>query len=758
MTLPDPSAAARLLIVDDEPDLCALYEMTLRREGYAVDTAGSVTAAWSRLQAARYDLLITDMRLPDGLGLDLLQRLQRDGRQEKTMVITAYGSPQNAVEVLRAGAYDYLTKPVDLKDLRRIVRGALTGVPPASAPSSTAGAATTPATSPSVTAAAPALRSQPRPAAPAPSTAAARPATAPVQPGGDALDSQGLPLQDDWLGPRDDPPELRHMVGDSTSMRQVRARMAKVARSMAPVLIHGESGTGKELVARGIHQLSDRRAGPFIAVNCGAIPENLLEAEFFGYRKGAFTGAQQDRGGFFQAARDGTLFLDEIGELPLSMQSKLLRAIQERKVRPLGDTQETWVDVRIVSATHRTLGQEVIEGRFRQDLYYRLNVIDIIVPPLRERRDDIPLLARALLTRIAGETGSNGEDMPTLSPGAIAALQAHSFEGNVRELENCLQRALALRSGAVITEFDLGLDLPDSEPASPPLSPQPPPPAASAPVSAPAPVARSPDDALPVDLPTDLQAYLDDIERQVLRRALQVYGMNRTAAGQHLGLSLRQMRYRMSRLGLDADSVLAQDRPPQEWRNGWWTPARAIPSPNFGPRPAGGQIDLAVIHSISLPPGEYGGPYIAQLFTNQLNPDAHPYFGPLRNLQVSAHFVIRRDGQALQFVSVNDRAWHAGASHWQGRDNCNDHSIGIEMEGLEGELFEPVQYEVLVRLLLAINRQWPLESLAGHEHIAPGRKLDPGPGFDWHGLHQALGWEVRRFASLAPARAPLAGA
>jgi two-component system response regulator PilR (NtrC family) len=310
---------------------------------------------------------------------------------------------------------------------------------------------------------------------------------------------------------------------------------------MAPVLVHGESGTGKELVARAIHDVSPRGQMPFVAVNCGAIPENLLEAEFFGYRKGAFTGANEDREGFFQAAQGGTLFLDEIGDLPLAMQSKLLRVIQERAVRPIGATAEQAVNVRIVSATHRDLGAEVHAGRFRQDLFYRLNVIQIIIPPLRERISDLPAICAAVLARIAADAGIT--PVPTLSPGALDHLLRYPFAGNVRELENLLHRALALAGGTVIERADLGLP----ETAFADTIDEPPRALAEPAEAAPA--------VAPVPLPNDLAAYLDDVERDILERALERHRYNRTAAGASLGLSLRQMRYRMARLGIGGDSA-----------------------------------------------------------------------------------------------------------------------------------------------------------------------------------------------------------
>ncbi len=494
-TLPNP----RLLVVDDEPDLRTLYELTLLREGYDVESAGSVAEGWAMLQergAGGYQLLITDMRLPDGSGLDLLHRLEQSARPEKAVVITAYGSPENAVEALKAGAYDYLTKPVDLRQFRAVVASAL-------------GRAPTP----------PAAR------VPPPAGLARRPA-------------------------------LQRLLGESVAMQQVRSLVDKVARSMAPVLVHGESGTGKELVARAIHDCSARAGGPFVAVNCGAIPESLLEAEFFGYRKGAFTGANEDREGFFQAAQSGTLFLDEIGDLPLAMQSKLLRVIQERAVRPLGATAEQPVNVRIVSATHKDLGAEVQGGRFRQDLFYRLNVIRIVVPPLRERLGDVPAICRAVIERIARDAGVAVP--PVLAPEAERRLLLHPFPGNVRELENLLHRALALAAGPMIGADDLGLP-PDATVADDPGSDT-----LRAALRSPAPATEARPAAEAVlpppeaPLPSDLVAYLDEVERQVLERALERHRYNRTAAGASLGLSLRQMRYRMARLGIGGDAVAAE--------------------------------------------------------------------------------------------------------------------------------------------------------------------------------------------------------
>ena len=497
----------RLLVVDDEPDLRTLYELTLLREGYDVESAGGVEEAWALLQQrgpGGYQLVITDMRMPDGTGLDLLRRIDESGRHEKAVVITAYGSPENAVEALKAGAYDYLTKPVDLRQFRAVVASALGRTP---------GAASTLSA----------------PAAPTAGTVAAAPiaatiATPAATPGTAALE---------------------RIVGQSAAMEQVRSLVLKVARSMAPVLVQGESGTGKELVARAIHECSPRGAGPFVAVNCGAIPESLLEAEFFGYRKGSFTGANADRDGFFQGAQGGTLFLDEIGDLPLAMQSKLLRVIQERAVRPLGAVTENPINVRIVSATHRDLGAEVQVGRFRQDLFYRLNVIRIVVPPLRERIADLPGICASVLARIARD--ANVRPAPNLATDALQHLLRYAFPGNVRELENLLHRALALSGGPQIGRDDLGLPeelLHDGDPEAAA--------AVAAPAAAPgaAPPGAAPVHDISAALPQDLATYLDQVERNILERALERHRYNRTAAGASLGLSLRQMRYRMARLGV----------------------------------------------------------------------------------------------------------------------------------------------------------------------------------------------------------------
>jgi two-component system, NtrC family, response regulator PilR len=495
MALPhSTSTAASVLVVDDEPDLRTLYELTLLREGHAVVAAADLAQAREWLAQQRFDVLISDMRLPDGLGLELLRELTEAQRTEKCIVITAFGSADNAVESLKAGAFDYLTKPVDLKQLRNAVTQAVQSQRhPLMGHLPKANGSTAPGAEP--------MRSAPPP-------------------------PSGLK-------------SLGRIVGRAASIVQIKSRIEKVATSMAPVLILGESGTGKELVARAVHDCSHRSAGPFVAVNCGAIPENLIEAEFFGARKGAYTGATQDREGYFQAAKGGTLFLDEIGDLPLAMQAKLLRVIQERRVRALGGVQEEAVDVRLVSATHRDLGALVQGGQFRQDLFYRLNVIELRTPALRERRDDLPELAQALLQRICKESGQH---TPELSTRALDWIKARDLPGNVRELENLLQRALALSSGDRLEPEDFGdTDDTDEIPTQPDQLPD-------SVLTATATATATAN--VPEEIPADLQSYLDEQEKQVLLKALRECDFNRTAAAARLGLNLRQMRYRIQRLGI----------------------------------------------------------------------------------------------------------------------------------------------------------------------------------------------------------------
>ncbi|WP_338766957.1 sigma-54 dependent transcriptional regulator [Massilia sp. METH4] len=481
------SSSPRVLVVDDEDDLRDLLEITLLKMGLDVDGAADLRGARALLAAHDYDLVLTDMRLPDGLGLELVREIAASGRNLPVAVVTAFGSAENAVVALKAGAFDYVTKPLQLDQLRVMVQSALK------------------------------LNAPPGAAAPHP-------------------------------GPVDS-----RLKGQSAAMQALRAQIARLARSMAPIAITGESGSGKELAAREIHAQGSRADKPFIAVNCGAIPEALMEAEFFGYRKGAFTGAADERDGFFQAANGGTLMLDEVADLPLPMQVKLLRAIQERRVRKIGATAEEPVDVRIVSATHQDLARCVEQGKFRQDLFYRLNVIELSLPPLRERLDDLPVLTDAILARLSAASGQPA----TLGPGVLDALRGYSFPGNVRELENILERALAFANDGVIDVADLslkGAKLAEVPAAAPVPGPGPGPASAAAPpVSVPAPAPGSermpplPDLSV---LPSNLPAYLERVEREIIVRALAQTQYNRTQAAQLLGISFRQLRYQMQKLGI----------------------------------------------------------------------------------------------------------------------------------------------------------------------------------------------------------------
>lgn len=472
--------APAVLVVDDEADLRELLALALVRLGLDVATAESIATARALLAAGRYALALTDMRLPDGSGLDFVRDATAAG--VPVAVITAYGSAENAVAALKSGAFDYLTKPVDLEQLRALVRSVV--MPPA----------------------------------PARAAAAA-----------DAV--------------------IARLIGESPAMAQVRGMIPRLARSMAPVAIYGESGTGKEVAARAIHDAGPRASHPFIAVNCGAIPETLMEAEFFGYKKGAFTGAERDRDGFFQAAAGGTLFLDEVAELPLTMQVKLLRAIQERRVRKVGRALEEPADVRLISATHQDLPRLVAAGLFRQDLYYRLNVIELRMPPLREREGDVLPLAASILARVAERVG-----LPSarLSPAAATRLAAYGFPGNVRELENVLERAVALAGDDVLMADDLML--PAGGEVDWQLDPEPAPESGAAidEVAHDAPAAPAADGGfeLVAGVPNPLPAYLDALERQAVLAALARTGGNRTAAAQLLGITFRQLRYRMQRLAL----------------------------------------------------------------------------------------------------------------------------------------------------------------------------------------------------------------
>ena len=439
-----------VLIVDDEADILELLELTLLRMGLEVDRAMRVKDALALLQTKTYSLCLTDMRLPDGEGLDLVRYIGANCPDVPVAVITAYGSTENAVAALKAGAFDYLAKPVSLEQLRAVVKSALE----------------------------------------LPASSKAAPAA-----------GQGL-------------------LGNSPAMQQARDMIEKLARSQAPVYISGESGSGKELAARLIHERGARRDQPFVPVNCGAIPENLMESEFFGYKKGSFTGADQDRDGFFQAANGGTLFLDEVADLPLTMQVKLLRAIQEKKVRKVGETREEPLDVRIISATHKNLAAAVESGQFRQDLYYRLNVIELKMPALREMHEDVPTIAQAILPRLAQDMGV---PVPELTLAAVKALESYEFPGNVRELENILERALALCGEARIDAADLYLTPPQETPAEP----------------------HEPGAKWP------LQEYLDRVEKDAIMEALEKTRYNKTAAAKLLGITFRALRYRLERLGIE---------------------------------------------------------------------------------------------------------------------------------------------------------------------------------------------------------------
>lgn len=465
----------RILVVDDEAHLRELLEITLIKMGLDVDSAENLHIARSLLQKNSYSLVLTDMRLPDGSGMELVEEVNLHYKNTPIAVITAFGSTDNAVIALKAGAFDYVSKPVALDHLRKLVRSALEV---------------------NLSNAEPEVMSH--------------------------VSEQG---------------PVSFLIGSSSGMQEVRAQIARLARSMAPVIITGESGSGKELAAREIHTSSSRAGKPFIAVNCGAIPETLMEAEFFGYRKGAFTGAADDREGFFQAANGGTLMLDEVADLPLAMQVKLLRAIQERRIRKVGATLEESVDVRIISATHQNLSNCVNEGRFRQDLYYRLNVIELHLPPLRERLEDIADLSLAILGKLAG-------GQVTLSPAALQALCMYDFPGNVRELENILERALAFANDGCIQVADLALRHHKKSVTEPVTGET----GHSERVISDIVPAQDDNVFSPPLLPCSLPEYLERIEREMIIRALEQTRHNRTQAAELLGVSFRQLRYQIQKL------------------------------------------------------------------------------------------------------------------------------------------------------------------------------------------------------------------
>ncbi|WP_369926815.1 sigma-54-dependent transcriptional regulator [Xanthomonas sp. NCPPB 2632] len=462
-----------VLVIDDERDIRELLTITLGRMELDVDAVGSVTEARNALASRRYDLCFTDMRLPDGSGQEIIELIAANHPDMPVAMITAYGNVDAAVTALKAGAFDFVSKPVDIHLLRRLVRTALRLSEERRTESGAKGA-----------------------------------------PGADRL------------------------IGDSPVMTEVRGKIVKLARNQAPVYIGGESGVGKELVARLIHELGPRAAGSFVPVNCGAIPSELMESEFFGHRKGSFTGAHADKEGLFQAAQGGTLFLDEVAELPLHMQVKLLRAIQEKAVRPIGGRDEIPVDVRILSATHKNLALLVEQGLFRQDLFYRINVIELRVPPLRERRGDVPKLAEFVLRQLAVESGGGAPGR--LQPEALAALEAYQFPGNVRELENILERAMAMCEGDAIEAEDLMLPQRTAAPS---------PSGADVASGSVAPPPASGLSAGGAD--GSLEDFISNIERDTIIKALEESRYNKTATAKKLGITFRALRYKLKKLGID---------------------------------------------------------------------------------------------------------------------------------------------------------------------------------------------------------------
>jgi two-component system response regulator PilR (NtrC family) len=465
------------LVIDDERDIRELLTLTLGRMDLQVETAATVAEARERLSGRRYALCFTDMRLPDGSGQEIVALIAAQYAETPVAMITAYGNVDAAVDALKAGAFDFVSKPVDISVLRRLVQTA-------------------------------------------------------------------LKLSDDKR--TEQVTSSSKLIGDSAPMNELRATIAKVARSQAPVYIAGESGVGKELVARLIHEMGPRSTAPFVPVNCGAIPSELMESEFFGHKRGSFTGAQADKDGLFHAAQGGTLFLDEVAELPMHMQVKLLRVIQEKAVRPIGARAEVGVDVRILSATHKNLARLVELGTFRQDLFYRINVIELRVPPLRDRREDIPKLAARVLERLARDSGN---PPAVLEASGLTALLAYDFPGNVRELENVLERAVALCENNSIGAVDLRLITGERSAGATAESWANTPTPAYGDSRAPQPYANEP----PEDegFPSDLAAAVAETERAAIMKALEATRWNRTAAAKQLGLTLRQLRYRLEKLGIE---------------------------------------------------------------------------------------------------------------------------------------------------------------------------------------------------------------
>ncbi len=463
-----------ILVVDDEADLRDLIEITLQKMGLVTDTADGVNSAIEKLSTNKYALVLTDMRMPDGSGLEVVQYITNEHLDIPTAVITAYGNADHAVKAMKAGAFDYIQKPITLAHLRSLVKSAIT------------------------------IDEKPKDT-PEPSN---------------SDNTSNSNQQESQASTR--------LIGQSAHMQEVHGLISKLAKTTVPVYITGESGTGKEQAARSIHEQSDRAEAPFIAVNCGALPENLMESEFFGYRKGSFTGADNDRAGFFQEAHGGTIFLDEVADLPLNMQVKLLRAIQERAVRRIGDSKEIPVDIRLICATHKDLSLEVAAGRFRQDLFYRINVVSITMPPLREMREDLPILVKYFLKKL-----SHGERYQFENE-AKKALLTYSYPGNIRELENIIERAIALCNDHVIKEDDLYInnDVNTIQSVNHDANIQ--------------------TEGVPFLLGKELlQDYLDNVEQNVILKALEATNFNRTQAAKLLGISFRSMRYRLSRLDIE---------------------------------------------------------------------------------------------------------------------------------------------------------------------------------------------------------------